>query len=88
MSEKGRLQAIEAGERLRKYDLRTDRIYSSDLIRATETAELIANLLNFNVIYNSNLREMSLGEWDGRPISEIKSLYPEEYRKRGESCSI
>jgi broad specificity phosphatase PhoE/CTP:molybdopterin cytidylyltransferase MocA len=88
LSEKGRLQAIEAGERLRKYDLRTDRIYSSDLIRATETAELIANLLNFNVIYNSNLREMSLGEWDGRPISEIKSLYPEEYRKRGENLVL
>jgi broad specificity phosphatase PhoE len=84
LSEKGRSQAIDAGKRLKEYDINTDRIYSSDLARAKETAGLIAELLNLNLICNSNFRELSLGEWDGRPISEIKRLYPEEYEKRGE----
>ena len=32
----------------------------------------------------AGLREIDLGEWDGRPISEIKENYPEEYSRRGE----
>ncbi len=31
------------------------------------------------------LREIGLGDWDGRPISEIKEAYPEEYARRGEN---
>lgn len=30
------------------------------------------------------MREISLGEWDGRPIDEIRREYPEEYERRGE----
>ena len=28
---------------------------------------------------------MALGAWDGRFISEIKALYPDAYKKRGEN---
>ncbi len=35
------------------------------------------------VIRDPGMREMSLGEWDGRFISEIREQYPEEYEKRG-----
>ena len=31
------------------------------------------------------LREMSLGEWDGKFISEIRERYPKEFEKRGQN---
>ncbi|HML37807.1 MAG TPA: histidine phosphatase family protein [Bacillota bacterium] len=37
------------------------------------------------VVPEPRFREMALGEWDGRYISEIREKYPEEYRKRGEN---
>ena len=36
------------------------------------------------VIAMPELREVSLGEWDGRPIREIKEQFPEDYAARGE----
>ena len=29
------------------------------------------------------LNEISLGEWDGRPVREIREKFPEEYSRRG-----
>lgn len=66
-----------------------ERIYASDLGRATETAEIIKNEINgmlgepVAVKTVPGLREIDLGEWDGRAISEIKEKYPEEYERRG-----
>lgn len=40
---------------------------------------------NIMIVPVSRLREMSLGEWDGRYIREIREQYPDEYRKRGEN---
>ena len=73
-----------------------ERIYSSDLERAKETAEIIAEEINkaypqlaemtggpVRVRYHKGLREISLGGWDGHPIREIAEKYPEEYERRG-----
>ena len=73
-----------------------ERIYSSDLSRAQETADVIAEAINqaypqladmtgapIKVKLDAGLREISLGEWDGHPISEIAEKYPEEYERRG-----
>jgi broad specificity phosphatase PhoE/CTP:molybdopterin cytidylyltransferase MocA len=95
LSDRGREQAAEAAAELIDLDLSADRIYASDLSRAAETAEIIREVLARNekasgnarakipVIPEPRLREMSLGEWDGRFISEIREQYPEEYEKRG-----
>ena len=66
-----------------------ENIWCSDLKRAKETAEIIAGKIRENygpntVHENEGLREISLGEWDGRPIDEIRREYPEEYERRGE----
>ncbi len=73
-----------------------ERIYSSDLVRAKETAEIIAEEINkaypqlaemaggpIGVRYNEGLREISLGDWDGHPIRGVSEKYPEEYERRG-----
>lgn len=99
LSEKGREQAASAAEELKRYGVSANRIYTSDLSRAMETAEIIRDSLNLRavkddqgdgsqnvtVIPEPRFREMALGEWDGRYISEIREKYPEEYRKRGEN---
>ena len=98
LSEKGREQAAEAAEELRRHGISASRVYTSDLSRAEETAEIIRERLSrqqpkeargkevpeLTVIREPRFREMSLGEWDGRFISEIREKYPEEYRRRGE----
>lgn len=85
LSERGRVQASDAAEELIRYRAATNRIYTSDLSRAAETAEIVRAKLNLiEVLPVQNLREISLGEWDGRFISEIREKYPEEYQKRGE----
>lgn len=87
LSEKGRAQAKEAAGELSNLQISVNRIYTSDLSRAAETAEIIKGSLNpdIEVILEPKLREMSLGEWDGRYINEIKEQFPEEYQKRGEN---
>lgn len=38
-----------------------------------------------NIQKEPDLLEINLGEWDGRPIAEIKHLFPKEYEERGRS---
>ncbi len=96
LSDRGREQARQAAAELDRLGVGTGRIYTSDLSRAYETAETISRTMIADPISGEEaeaqreviplklFREMSLGEWDGRYISEIRELYPEEYRKRGE----
>lgn len=67
-------------------------IYCSDLSRSTESAEIIvkrirehfgSRLPNITVTPMKDLREISLGDWDGKPIEEIKNEFPEDYERRG-----
>jgi len=91
LSDLGKDQSKQAGWQLKDYSAATDRIYTSDLCRASETAEIIAGVLSNRKdrkIYcfkDKGLREMSLGEWDGKYISWVKEHFPEEYKRRGEN---
>lgn len=89
LSEKGKEQARAAGQKLATCCPRTDRIYSSDLLRASETAELISRQAGLSeIMLEKSLREMNLGPWDGKFISQIKKEFPHEYEKRGEHLLI
>ena len=84
LSETGRLEAAVAGDRLLEYDAHPRQIYTSDLARAKETADIIAKKLGGPpVIPDTLLREMAMGTWDGELIDDIKAKFPEEYSKRG-----
>lgn len=76
LSDEGRKQA-EAARAALPAGIR--RIYSSDLKRAMQTAEIIGG----QIIAAKGFREMNLGSWDGRYIEDIKREYPELYQKRG-----
>ena len=57
-----------------------DYIYSSDLGRAYQTAEIIGNKLNIEVEKTEALREMNFGTWEGRIIKDIIEEDPELYK--------
>jgi probable phosphoglycerate mutase len=71
----GHYQASEAAKVLAA--LRPDRIISSDLIRAQETAGALAALTDITVEINPNLRETDGGLWEGKLASENRATHGE-----------
>lgn len=63
LNENGREAAGRTGEALEKISF--DRIYSSTLIRAYETANLIRGHRNIQIIRDSRLMEIGFGELEG-----------------------
>lgn len=59
--------------------LRPDMIVSSDLRRATETAEPLSRLTGLPVSLDKDLRERHGGEWEGLTDREIRERYPAEH---------
>ena len=64
-----------------------DNIYCSDLGRAQETADIIASAQQIDPIARAELRELNMGDWDGKLFSEIRAKYPQEFKARGESIA-
>lgn len=78
LSQLGRNEARELGKRLKKQNLTYDRIYSSDLKRAVETAELITDELGLpqnSITFTDLLREHNLGVYEGKVFNDLP---PEE----------
>ena len=63
-------------------NIRLSAIYTSDLLRARRTAEVLAEPLGLDVILEPRFREMDLGVWEGMLGEEIKAKFPEELAKR------
>jgi probable phosphoglycerate mutase len=59
-----------------------DALYSSDLARARETAEIVGAQLGLAVHLDPRLREVDVGEWSGLTSSEVERQYPEGWRRR------
>ena len=74
LTEEGREQALRAAPVLGAMPF--DRIVSSDLARAVDTANTIADVLGLPVKLDPRLRETHLGEWQGRRVDEVEVDYP------------
>ena len=53
-----------------------DRLISSDLRRAVDTADLVGAACGLPVKLDARLRETHLGEWQGRTVAEIEDGWP------------
>ena len=85
MSDEGRDQLDHVGIEMKHFNIDSDTIYCSSLVRARESADIVASHLGGKKIVEiPEFMEMDLGSWDGLFISEIKERFPEEYRLRGE----
>jgi len=54
-------------------------VYSSDLIRTVRGAEIISGRLGLTYTPLRDLRERSVGAWEGLTAEEIRDRFPEEY---------
>lgn len=79
LTDLGRRQAMELAARLEETEL--DAVYSSDLQRARETAEIVARNKSLNVQTVRDLREVDVGSWSGLTRAEAEARYPEAYAR-------
>ena len=75
LNELGREQARALGEQLAEAGVAA--VYSSDLGRALETAQIAGRALDLPVQPLRGLREIDVGEWSGLTFAEIEVLFPE-----------
>lgn len=79
LTEKGILQARSLAVRLRGEEI--NHIYSSDSIRAMDTAEEIRCELGLETIHtNRALREFAFGEWEGFIWQDIREANPDIFK--------
>ena len=70
LNQNGRKQAEDAAKEISK--LKIDRIISSDLLRAKETAEIINKKIGVMVSFDKRLREINYGDYEGKLVETIK----------------
>jgi probable phosphoglycerate mutase len=80
LNETGRAESHALGELLAGRGI--EWIYSSDLARARETAEIVAGVLGLPVALDERLREVDVGEWSGLTVTEVEERYPEGFQRR------
>ena len=67
LNDTGRQQAAQAGERLRNEGIVFSRVYSSPLLRAVQTAEIVAP--GTEILTDERLLEMDYGPYEGTDLS-------------------
>jgi broad specificity phosphatase PhoE len=73
----GRRQAAELAERVP--DVGIGSLWSSDLSRASETAEIVGARIGLPVRLDARLREANRGVWEGRLFEDVERDEPERY---------
>ncbi|QIZ67554.1 histidine phosphatase family protein [Geobacillus subterraneus] len=74
LTEKGRQDAKRLGKRLEVVELTA--IYASTSGRALETAELVRGRRPIPIYQDERLREIHLGDWEGKTHDEIREMDP------------
>jgi len=75
-------QAVKVSKKLKIHA--PEIIYSSNLLRALQTAEEISKELKIPIIKDDRLQEINQGEWEGLHITEIQQRYSNEFADRNE----
>ncbi len=74
LNKTGENEAKVCGRKLASFKI--DRIISSDILRARQTAEIINEFLSVPIFYDMRLREASWGDLCGKIVKDIR---PEEW---------
>lgn len=85
LNELGRQQAQELADKLRSTAI--DAVYSSDAVRALETAEVVVAARGLEVQQDARLREVNFGEWEGLTRHEINERYSGAFRE-WDACKL
>lgn len=79
LNERGRLQGRQAGKRLAHY--RASALYTSDIVRAAETAGIVGQATGLQPRPMPELREIDVGQWEGLTPEELYRRYPDHMRE-------
>ena len=77
LNDTGRAQARELAGRVA--DMGIASLFTSDLSRALETAEIIGAGVGLEPQVDPRLREANRGRWEGRLFEEVAAAEPEDY---------
>lgn len=75
----GRKQASMTADYLKNQVCHADVIYSSDLVRAYQTAKCTAERFNMPIIKDKNLREIDAGFWDNVKFEDLANEFADSY---------
>jgi broad specificity phosphatase PhoE len=79
LNETGRAQARALADELAAEQI--DVIYSSDLIRAHETARIVAERKGLDVTAVAELRERDFGTWEGLTDDDVFARFPDAHHR-------
>ena len=71
LNDQGRRQALETAQKLKELNIHFDRVISSPLDRAIETAEIISQINRENFEIDDRLMEISYGPLEGTHFEDI-----------------
>lgn len=79
LSERGRAQSRALAPSLAAE--RVELVLASDLVRAAETAQIVARALGVSARTDPRLREHDVGAWSGLTHAEIAARWPADYAR-------
>ncbi|MBI4994711.1 class I tRNA ligase family protein [Candidatus Peregrinibacteria bacterium] len=80
LTEKGKAQSVAVAEELKSEKI--DIIFSSDFKRAQETAKIVAAKLGIKkIIFDKRLREVGVGEFEGKPDAGFSTFRENNFEK-------
>jgi broad specificity phosphatase PhoE len=77
LNDTGRRQAAQLAERVSDRGIAS--LWSSDLSRARETAEIVGGRIGLDVRLDPRLREANRGRWEGRLFADVEREEPKLY---------
>ncbi len=80
LNDEGRAQVRATAEWLAPVAEGLDAIVSSPVRRTRESAEILGEVLGFEVGVEEGLAEMEFGTWDGLTFTEVRDRFPDEVR--------
>ena len=78
LTEIGKKQVEKSAQYITE-NYKIDKIYSSDLTRAMQTAQYVADKTGLEIIKSDRLRELYAGKWDGELFTYIEETFPEDW---------
>lgn len=78
LTERGAQEAHELGREMVEWGIRI--IYTSPLARTVQTAQILNEYVDAQVVVEPDLIEMDLGPWSGLSKIEVARKYPSEYQ--------
>lgn len=79
LDDTGRAQAAELAERAAGYAFKA--LWCSTLLRAQETAEIVAARIGLGPMQDARLMETDAGDWTDRSFSDVQAQAPELFAK-------